>query len=165
MKSLAPRARKGGVLQVVLIVVGVVVLLGIVLLVAGGWYAKTKIDAAGGLQSFASQMMGKGIEMMKPELDKALQEGDRARLAGAIQMLQEKGASLTPEQIEAISDAVQKLSQQAQGGSLSETQALAFVDELVRQLTPAAPGAEIPAPAPEPEPAPSISEPSPPPAP
>lgn len=141
--SSAP-ARKTSALKIFLLIAGVFALFGIGLVIAGGWYAKTKVDQAGGLQGFASQMLGKGIELMKPRLDEALQPADRERLAAALTLLKEQSLQLTPEQLQGISEAVKALPAKALDGSFSEADAKAFVDELTRLLSPASLGAPTP---------------------
>jgi hypothetical protein len=128
------RAPKGGVLKIILILVGLFVLGAIALIVGGGWYAKTKIDEAGGLQAFTGKLLGTGLELLKPEIEKSLGPEDRQRLNDALAQLKASAPTLSEDQLKGISDAMQKMSGSMQSGAIQEADARAFVDELVRLL-------------------------------
>jgi hypothetical protein len=148
----AQTARSGGVLKVILIIVASLVILAIVAFGALIWWGKSMIDKAGGLEAFATQVAAKGVEMFEPELRKVLSVEDQKQLTDGIQMLKDKAGSLSAPQLEAIGQAVQKLSDQMQDGSVTAEEGKAFVTELTRILnepagTPSGDTSAVPEPA------------------
>ncbi|MDZ4787988.1 MAG: hypothetical protein SH807_03530 [Blastochloris sp.] len=137
--NLSHKQQHGGILKTILILLGALTLLVIVALVGAGWYAKVKIDEAGGMQAVGSKMMAKGVELLKPELEKVLPAEDLQRLNVDIIKLQEQAAAITPEQIQAVANSMQKLGEKMQGGGLSEADAKIFVDEVSAALKTADP--------------------------
>lgn len=138
MESLRPvhRPRSGGIVKGLLVILGAITLLVILALVGAGWYTKTQIDKAGGFQAFSGKMLAKGLEAMKPEINKSLAPADRQRLAEAIASIEKSAPSMTPEQFQDIALSLQALTRKIQNGNLSETDARTFVDELTRLLHP-----------------------------
>jgi hypothetical protein len=135
--TLRPRSsERGGILKIILLFLGAATLLLIIGIVAGGWYAKTKIDEAGGLQAFTGKMMGKGLDLMKPEIEKALNPEDRLRLDSVLSELQQAAPRLTEQQIQDIAVSIETLTQKMRQGQLSEADAKIFMDELSRLLHP-----------------------------
>lgn len=137
MKSSYP-AQSGGIIKTLLLILGAITFLIILGVVAGGWYAKTKIDEAGGLQAFSGKMMTKGLEMLQPEIEKSLATEDRQRLTTLLDEFRQAAPRLTPQQIQDIGLSVETLSQKMGNGTLSETDAKAFIDDLNRLLHPPA---------------------------
>jgi hypothetical protein len=132
--TIRSRSNKGGALKVILITVGVIAVLGIVAIVGVGWFAKTKIDEAGGLQAVAGKVLTKGLEIMQPEIEKSLGAADKQRLADAVTQLKQSAASLSEEQLDGLNKALKTLAEQMKSGTASEADAKAFVDELTRVL-------------------------------
>jgi|GEM_PF-1114015 len=130
------RSRGGGIFKGLLVILGAITLLVILALVGAGWYTKTQIDKAGGLQAFSGKMLTKGLEAVKPQIDQSLAPGDRQRLAEAIATIGKSTPGLTPEQFQDIALSLQGLTRKMQNGNLSDTDAKAFVDELTRLLHP-----------------------------
>lgn len=130
------RPRSGGIIKGLLLILGTLTFLVILGLVGAGWYTKTQIDKAGGLQAFSGKMLAKGLETLKPEIDKSLAPADRQRLAESIATIEKSAPSMTPEQFQDITLSLQGLTRKMQNGNLSETDARAFVDELTRLLHP-----------------------------
>lgn len=128
------KQQHGGVLKVVLITGGVLFLLIIVAVIGAGWYGKKKLDEAGGIQGFATQMMAKGIDALKPELEKVLPAEDVQRLNEDLATLKEQASKLSPEQIEAVANALQKVADKMKQGAVTEADAKTFVDELSAAL-------------------------------
>jgi polyhydroxyalkanoate synthesis regulator phasin len=135
------KQRRGGVLKVILIIMGSLALLFVVGAVGIGFYTKKKIDEAGGIQGFASKMMAKGIDALKPELEKVLSANDIQRLNQDITALKEQATNLSQAQIEAVANSLQKLAEKMQSGALTEADAKTFVDELSAVLKEPAPAA------------------------
>jgi hypothetical protein len=135
--TLRPRSsERGGIFKIILLFLGAATLLLIIGIVAGGWYAKTKIDEAGGLQAFTGKMMGKGLDLMKPEIEKALNPEDRLRLDNVLNELQQAAPRLTEQQIQDIAVSIEKLTQKMNQGQLSEADAKVFLEDLNRLLHP-----------------------------
>jgi len=135
------KQQRGGVLKVILIIMGSLALLFVVGAVGIGFYTKKKIDEAGGMQGFASKMMAKGIDALKPELEKVLSANDIQRLNQDITALKEQATNLSQAQIEAVANSLQKLAEKMQSGALTEADAKTFVDELSAVLKEPAPAA------------------------
>jgi len=135
------KQQRGGVLKVILIIMGSLALLFVVGAVGIGFYTKKKIDEAGGIQGFASKMMAKGIDALKPELEKVLSANDIQRLNQDITALKEQATNLSQAQIEAVANSLQKLAEKMQSGALTEADAKTFVDELSAVLKEPAPAA------------------------
>jgi uncharacterized protein YaiI (UPF0178 family) len=134
--------QRGGILKIILIVIGSLALLLLMALIGAGWYGKKKIDEAGGMQAVATKLLTKGVEVLKPEVEKALSAEDAQRFQKALSTLQQKATQLTPDQTMALSQTVRTLSEKMQAGSLSETDAKMFVDELTKLLE--SPSPELP---------------------
>lgn len=130
------RPRSGGIFKGLLVILGAITFLVILALAGAGWYTKTQIDKAGGLQAFSGKMLARGLEAMKPEIDQSLAPADRQRLAEAIATIKESAPTMTPEQFQDIALSLQGLTRKMQDGKLSETDARAFVNELTRLLHP-----------------------------
>lgn len=126
--------QRGGILKIILVITGILALLLIVAVVGAGWYTKTKIDEAGGLQAVANKLLTVGVEALKPELEKALSAEDAQRFQTALITLKQKATSLTEEQTLELSATVRTMVAKAQSGSLTEADAKLFVDELTRIL-------------------------------
>ncbi|MBK8792904.1 MAG: hypothetical protein IPN59_07025 [Holophaga sp.] len=83
-------------------------LLVIVTCVGFGFYAKKKLEQAGGPQAFATQMitMGGGIIALP-----ALPEGERAEARKVLDGLQEKAKTFTKDDVKDLGKAMERLSQ------------------------------------------------------
>ena len=78
------KSRCGGILKGLLTLLGGITLLAILAVIGAGWYAKTQVDKAGGLQAFSGKMMAKGLDLLRPQIEKSLAPSDRKRLAESL---------------------------------------------------------------------------------
>ncbi|MDX6766637.1 MAG: hypothetical protein SFU85_07595 [Candidatus Methylacidiphilales bacterium] len=131
-------ARKGGILKSLLLFLGGGFLLLGLALAGLAWYVKTRIESGGGLHAMANRMAAELLTQARPALEKALPPGEENRLNDILDLLQRRAPGLTEQQSQSFALAVEALCRNLQDGSLSESDARTFLDELSRLLAPPA---------------------------
>ncbi len=109
-----------------------VLLLVIVTCVGFGFYAKKKLEQAGGPQAFATQMITMGGSMLAVP---ALPEGEREEARKVITDLNEKAKGFTKEDVKELAEAMDRLSKAQKAspdGKPSAEDARAFIAECKR---------------------------------